>query len=305
MSNNVLKIITPQTQEIMSKCHKQLNKIGEMTYENVSRTNEKTRQFLRENSPVRLKELAQMNCFAAEKIKNKLDEKYGKNNYVLIAVGRSISSIAELMGQMGADTKIIPLSGLRRGDIDNIPQDSLRTYKSFLAQIGLSKTDLKNNKDKTYIIMDYTHYGNSLEKAEKLLKKDEMLGNANNLISLPVSEFLGNDYEMMRYNYLFEHCRFKDYSYVGKLHIDNLKDVFKRCKPERIKEFQGNITQGLRKLFWFNVFDSLKENNYKKVYPSAEMDSLYNHYISPEAVKNYLNRLCKNNNKEIDSLKQQ
>ena len=66
--------------------------------------------------------------------------------------------------------------------------------------------------------------------------------------------------------------------------------MFKECSPERAKEHSGNITQGVRKLFWFNVFDSLKENNYRKINPITELNALYEHYLSPRAVKNYLRR---------------
>ena len=288
MSINVSRISTQQKQGIISDCHKQLNKIGQITLENVSKADETTRQYLRNYSPARLKELAKMNCHAADKIKNELDKKFGKDNYTLIAVGRSISSIAELLGKIGVDTKIIPLSGLRRCNVNNISQDNLHTYKTFLVQIGLSKTDLEKNKNKTYILMDYTYYGRSLKRAEELLKKDELLGNAPNLISMPVSNVLGDDYKDKGYKTLFECCRFKDYSYVGKLHIDELDKVFECCSPERIKDYKGNITQGLRNLFWFNVYDSL--NKFNNITPRKELNALYEHHFSTKAMKNYVKR---------------
>lgn len=287
---------------LITECHKRLNKIGKITLENVAKTSKKTRQFLRDNTPVRLKELAQMNCYAADKIKKNLDSKYGRENYVLIAVGRSVSSIVELIGKMGADVKIIPMSGLRRAEIDDIPSRDLYTYKTFLHKIGLSKNNLEKNKNKTYILMDYTYYGRSLGKTEKLLKRDNMLGDAENLISIPISNILEEDYSGMKYDKLFEYCRFKDYSYVGRLNVNELKRVYEKCSPDKIKEFQGNITQGLRKLFWFNVFDCLKENRFKNEMPKAEIQALYVHRLSPKALNNYLNRLYTKNMKEIASI---
>ncbi len=275
---------------LISECQKRLNKIGKITPQSIAQADKTTREYLRKLTPVRLKELAQMNCFAAEKVKNKLDELYGENNYVLIAIGRSVSSIAETLGHMGVDTKIIPLSGLRRREVNDIPSDSLLAYKTFLVQTGLSKTDLNKNKDKTYVLMDYAYYGRTLERAEELLKKSEMLGNAPNLVSMRINDVLGEDYQKKQFKTLFEYNRFKNFSYVGRLHVDNLKNVFKECSPERAKEHSGNITQGVRKLFWFNVFDSLKENNYRKINPITELNALYEHYLSPGAVKNYLRR---------------
>ena len=150
MSINVSKV---SSSGLFTQCHEKLNKIGKMTFENVSKTDDKTRQFLRDNSPVRLKELAQLNCFAADKIKREFDSRFGENNYVLIAVGRSVSSIIELIGKLGVYTKIIPMSGLRRREINDIKNEDLHTYKTFLAQKGLSKTDLKNNKNKLIFLL--------------------------------------------------------------------------------------------------------------------------------------------------------
>ena len=275
---------------VISTCHNQLNKIGKISPSGINNLSEEFKQYIRDCTPARLKELAQMNCYAAEKVKTVLDNKFGKNNYTLIAVGRSVSSIAETLGYMGVDTKIIPLSGLRRREVHDMPANSLNTYKSFLEQIGLSKTDLSRNKNKKYILIDYAYYGRSLKRAEELLKKDEIFGDAQNLISLSVNDLLEEDYTNKQFRTLFQYNRFKNFSYVGKLHVDYLKDVYNQCSPERINEYQGNITKGLRKLFWFNVFDSLKEKNYQKINPLAELNALYEHYMSPKAVRNYLRR---------------
>ena len=278
------------TLPIISTCHTQLNKIGKISPYSISNLSEEFKQRIRDYTPARLKELAQMNCYAADKIKTELDKKFGGNNYVVIAIGRSVSSIAETLGHMGVDTKIIPLSGLRRREVHDIPANSLNTYKSFLGQIGLSKNDLSRNKNKKYILIDYAYYGRSLKRAEELLKKSEMLGDAQNLISLSVNDLLEEDYTNKQFRTLFQYNRFKNFSYVGRLHVDSLKDVYNQCSPERINEYQGNITKGLRKLFWFNVFDSLKEKNYQKINPLAELNALYEHYMSPKAVRNYLRR---------------
>lgn len=275
---------------LISECHNRLNQIGKITLQSVAQTDNKTRKFLRKVTPVRLKELAQMNCFAANKVKAELDKQFGENNYVLIAIGRSVSSIAETLGYMGVDTKIIPLSGLRRREVNDIPTDSLHTYKSFLVQKGLSKTDLSKNKNKKYVLIDYAYYGRTLDRAEELLKKDEMLGDSTNLVSMRINDILGDDYDTKQFRTLFKFNRFKNFSYVGRLHVDNLNDVYNQCLPERVKEFQGNITTGVRKLFWFNVFDSLKGKNYQKVNPVTELKALYEHYLSPKAVRNYLKR---------------
>ena len=299
MSINVSKV---SNVGLFSKCQSKLNEIGKMTLENVSKTDKGTRQFLREISPARLKELAKMNCYAADKVKQVLDSKYGKNNYILVAIGRSVSSIAETLESMGVDIKIIPMSGLRRRYVDDIPKKDLDTYKTFLVQKGLSKADLNKNKDKKYIVTDYAYYGRTLERATELLKKEEMLGNAPNLVSMRINDILGEDYDTKQFRTLFKFNRFKNYSYVGRLHVDNLDKVYEQCSPDRVKEYQGNITKGIRKLFWFNVFDSLNKKNYKNINPINELKALYEHQMSPKAVQNYLKREFDKNMNIVNSL---
>ena len=286
MGINVSKI---SNVNLISECHSRLNKIGEMTFENVKNADIKTRRFLIKNSPARLKELAKMNCFAANKVKTELDKKYGEKNYVVIAIGRSVSSIAELLKVMGVETKNIPLSGLRKRTVKDIPEDYLHTYKSYLVQIGLSKTDLKNNPDKTYVIMDYSNSGKSLKRAEEMLKSDYLLGDAKNLTAIPINELLGKDYKKRKFEDLFNCSRFKDFSFVGKLHVDNLNNVFEACFPERVKEYQGNITQGLRKLFWFNTFNFLDKNNFKNIMPTKEYNAIYAHFYNINTIRNKIN----------------
>lgn len=274
----------------ISRCHNYLDSIGKINRQGIQNTSQDVRMFLREVTPKRLKELAKLNCFAADKVKTELDKKYGANNYIVVAIGRSLSSIAELLSYMGIDTKIIPLSGLRKRVPDDIRKDDLHIYKTFLVQKGLSKTDLKKNKDKTYVLMDYTYYGRSLKRAEELLKQKELLGNAENITAMPICNALGEDYEKRYFKTLFSCNRFKYYAYVGKLHVDNLINVYDVCSPERVKEYQGNINQGMRKLFWFNVFDSLLNEDYKDIIPRTEVNALQKHYYSPEAIRNYIER---------------
>ena len=122
---------------------------------------------------------------------------------------------------------------------------------------------------------------------------------------IPVSDLLGKDYINKGYMRLFEYCRFKDYSFVAKLNPDELDKVYERCSPDRIKEFKGNITKGIRNLFWFNVYDSLINGNYSNIAPIKEISAIYRHYLSPKAVSNYLKRQMKKQNDHLESLKNQ
>lgn len=285
-SSNLSQNMNP----IYSRAHSLLDKMGNITPQSEQQVPYQVQKFLLDNTPKRMKELAKLNCYAASKVKSELDKEFGEGKYVVIAIGRSVSSIAELMGHMGVDVKIIPLSGLRQGLPDFFPEKDMQAYGTFLAKKGLSKYDLQKNSEKTYILMDYAFYGRSLERAKKLLKNYELLGNVKNLITKSINEILGDDFKTKHFDILFEYNRFKNYSYVGKLNVNNLVNVFNSCSPDVIKEYQRNMTQGIRKLFWFNVCHFFNNNNYKDVNPTEEVKALYKHYLSMEAIRRYINR---------------
>lgn len=281
----------------LSRCHEYLDKMGKINKRSVQNLSQEAKDFLREVTPDRLKELAQMNCFAADKIKNELDNKYGRNNYVIISLGRSLSSICELIKQTRTKVIHLPLSDMRRNDFNQNQDKNIIMFKKYLKFAGLTQKKLEMNPNKKYILMDYTYYGRSLDKTYDFLKKPDMLGDAPNLIKLPVCDVLGKYYNQKGFKNLFEYSRFKDYAIVGKLSIKKLSNIFIQSNPETAKEYQGNITQGVRKLFWFNVFDSLKNGEYKKdLFPRLEVDALYKHYLSPKAVRNYLKKELANMN---------
>ena len=141
--------------------------------------------------------------------------------------------------------------------------------------------------------MDYAYYGRTLDRTEQFLKRDDMFGNAENLIKMAVDVPLEEEYTGKFFNTLFSYNRFKYYSYVGKLRIENICNVFRQSSPETACEFQGNMTKGIRKLYWFNVFDSYIKNDYKDCTPVKEYNALYNHYLSPKAIQLYLEREMK------------
>lgn len=297
---------------IISGVHAHLNKIGEMSITNVKKMPKESKVYLREHTPIRIKELAQLNCYATEKIKNSLDKEYGENNYAIIAIGRSVSSMAELLKTMGVDSWIIPLSGLSfsipwyckttyinvrdklgkltrisvNGDFKStlIPEQ-LKTYSEFLKSIGLTKDEIRKNPDKKYIVMDYAHSGKSLKNALAILKDDDFLGGSPNIVKKSVNNLLGEDFYGMNFNALLNYERFKDYSYVGRMLVSNMENAFEHANPDVEPEYQGNITKGLRKLFWFNVFDSYINKTYKNCSIKHEMDAIHSHYLTEKALR--------------------
>lgn len=281
-----------------SRCHKYLDRIGTINQKNVQKLSPEVKDFLRSVTPVRLKELADMNCLAANEIKTELDKQYGVNNYVLVTIGRSLSSIAELLSYNGVSVKQIPISGLRTSDISSASPKNLAIYKSFFETIELSKEKLKKNSDKTYILTDYVYKGRSLTKMSKFLNSKDILDSPENLVCLPIDNIMGNKFQSSHIKDLLEFSRFKYFSVVGKLYPKNLNRVFIQSTQDLASEYRGNINKGVRKLFWFNVFDSLLNEDYKKVIPQKELSSIKKNFLSQSAISNFI----KQQQKEIKQL---
>ena len=119
-------------------------------------------------------------------IKTTLDGKFGEGNYVIIPLGRSISSIGKSLGyKIGEENvKQIPMSQAGRfskGYLETCAED-FDGFMKYLESIGLSKKEIETS-GKTYIITDYCCSGESLCGAERLLKSDKIWGNQPNVIA--------------------------------------------------------------------------------------------------------------------------
>ena len=268
----------------------------ELSPDTVSKLDKSIKVLLNKVTPKRIKELAQVNCYAAAKSKKYFDSLYGENNYTLIAIGRSVASIAETMKYLGADVKIIPLSGLRNGLPKEIPNIDL--YKKYLSKIGINLGMLEKNKDKKYILFDYQYSGNSLQNADEFIRKNILNSDPENLIKISINEVLDKDF-YTNFHLLFSLNRFKEFSSVGKLNIMNLKNCFKQSNPFTAIEYQSNMAKYLRKIFLYNVFECMKKDTYINSCES-ELKALYNHYLSDQAMIIRLENILK---KELTAIK--
>lgn len=275
------------------ECNKILNRVPEFTPQGYERMSFFSKAFLRKCTPIRMQELAKTACDIAFKIKNKFDNQYGENNYMIIAVGRSIASLTEILKFIGVNSTVIPLSELRFylpayiSDID--------IYKKYLDQIGLTREKIRKNPDTKFILMDYAVSGDSLSTAKEFLEKQELLGKSDNFIDREINPMI----KSLKTIQLFYYERFKNFSPVGKLPLENLKDVFIQSNSATSKEGRGNICQYVRKLFLFNVLDVLKKNDFHNFMPSREIGYI-ERYESPE----YRDRLLiQNLHEQIEELK--
>ncbi len=264
---------------IGNSCLKQIgDTISPAVYDNISPS---IKSVLENVTPKRVKELAQLNCFAAIRGKAYFDKSYGRNNYTLIAMGRSVASIAETMRFLGADVKIIPLSGLREKLPKTVPD--VDVYRKYLDSIGINIDLLEKNPNRNYILFDYTYSGNSLCNADSFFRRDIFGKNPCNFFLESINQVLGKDFQE-NFHTLFSLNRFKDFSSVGKLDILNLKNCFSQASEVDAVEYKSNMAKYLRKIFLFNVCDCLRKGKYQNVC-EEEFKALDRHYFSQEAMR--------------------
>ena len=221
------------------------------------------------------KQETEQHNFAAEAIRQNLDKEYGKNNYTVITIGRSLASISKaLAARIGEDrVKNLPMSEISYFSkftsvedyqyyIDRLKRKyNKNDLLDFLSKMQLSKEKI-NNTDHKYIIMDYSISEDSLRSAYALLTQDEILGNKNYNISYsPINELLPP--HLMTSKVLSCLCRqdYKEYSPIGKCvnlkksDLNRAMNYLNFYNAQRIKDTQ---------LFIFSLYDSFynSDKNY-------------------------------------------
>lgn len=250
---------------------------------------EKQKNKLRENfrlleaeNPKNLKSIGEIHAYAANCIKKTFDERFGENNYVVILIGRSLSSIGKSLGVKIGENNVInvPMSNSYRYKTDptslteyrhfinNLKRDDgIQTMKKFLELHNLSRKDIETS-GKNYILMDYCFKGNSLIGAEQFFKSEEVWGNKNNNIFavdflqllnkydeesitpkiklIPEGQNIFNRIQSKLYS-----CGYKKYSTINK--APELRDTMAASKENQ------NIFRIPKetKLVWFNLIDSI------------------------------------------------
>ncbi|MCR5266420.1 MAG: hypothetical protein K6E29_07495 [Cyanobacteria bacterium RUI128] len=125
-------------------------------------------------------------------IKDELNQKFGEGNYIVIPIGRSLSSIGKCLGNKIGDERVKPLPMSRAPrflDLDK-PDSKFEALertdadfdilKKYLDSIGLSKEEVKKS-NKHYIFIDYCNTGRSLAGVKKLFESDKMWGHNDNV----------------------------------------------------------------------------------------------------------------------------
>lgn len=273
-----------------------LNKIPDVNPQEYDKMSFLSKYILREITPERLQELAKITCDIAYHLKTRYDRIFGEDNYMIIAIGRSMASIAETLNFMGGDAKILPMSELRH----YIPKPirDIEVYRKYLDKIGLTKEEIRKNPQKQFILMDYAVSGDSLMCAKEFLEQPELLDKSDNLISRTLNPVI----KSLNVLKLFYHERLKNFSPVGKLPLDKLKDVDMQADSKTSQEGRGNVCQYIRKLFLFNLLDNLSKNNFHGFVPQKEINAIAR-YESQEFLERQYLKALHQMRKKINSIK--
>ena len=115
-------------------------------------------------------------------IKDTLNDKFGIGNYIVIPIGRSVSSICKCLGYKIGEDRIKPLpmsSAGRFVDLENC-KENFKLLTQYLKSIGLSKKDIKTS-NKQYVFIDYCNSGRSLQGVKTLFESNKVWGHQDNV----------------------------------------------------------------------------------------------------------------------------
>ena len=223
--------------------------------------------------------------FAANCLKSVFDKRFGENNYIVITIGRSLSSIGKVLGYKIGENNVknIPLSSIGRfytginsekynDFVDTITtRESLTTFLKYLESKNLSKENIQNS-GKNYIIMDFCSTGKSLKGAEQLFKSDYIYGNNKNIYAVDFIQLIKN-IDPISYKEITDQN--KDINFLDTLlqdlfcskykklatvhHTCRLKDVYDKTPEEIIKNADKET-----KLLLFKLLDYQMTKNKNK-----------------------------------------
>ncbi|MBO5385813.1 hypothetical protein J6A64_05805 [bacterium] len=148
-------------------------------------------EIIRSSNIDALNSLDDIHTIVPNALKDMFDNFFGAGKYVVITIGRSLSTIGKALGYRIGEENVVnlPMSWSRRFMPDTTRVgDHFETYKNitshnegldkfleYLGKIGLSKEQVKNS-GKSYVLMDYCCSGDSLKGAEFLFKSDYVWG---------------------------------------------------------------------------------------------------------------------------------
>lgn len=166
-------------------------------------------------------------------LKETLEKKYGSGNFMVISIGRSLSSICKCLGYKIGEENIIqlPMSDARRfcNNLSKIRQSGIDALTNYMESMGMSKEAVQTS-DKKYIFTDFRCRGGTMAGVEYLFKSERMFGDNDNMIFNHIFEILP-DYYGSWLSQTLGSMDYKDLSVVNM--CDNLFKTAKSVyKPE-------------------------------------------------------------------------
>lgn len=240
---------------------KPLEKLSELNLSEYKALSVLDKFFLRASTPKDIKIAAKNTLALGNDICKYFDKRYGKDNYTLISIGRSLAAPVEAAGLRGRHVVHLPLSSLSGGVTHEIK--GVELYKEFLDSKGLTKEFIENNPERAFVLIDNSCSGESLKNAHALLGRDYLLGNPERLEIVTAEDVLGYKYRKYNMSMYFVNAPLKKYSPVGYLPVYDLRNVFRQSNYKTCTQYTDKIERDERKLFWFTVVDIL--NKYKPI----------------------------------------
>lgn len=204
--------------------------------------------------PEDVKKAACESAFASIKTKEYFDDRYGKNNYVIISMGTSPAGIAKGMEFTGVDVRYLPISSLdalfnkKHKDLPVLCH-STGKYLEYLDSIGLNKKEIEKDK-REYILIDYTASGDSLSVASDIARMHLGIKSSNfHVMSInedinSASKLSESDFERMS-KYVNEYMvtsDMEDYCGIPHLSFQMLDDIERLIEsPKYTKETDFEI----------------------------------------------------------------
>jgi hypothetical protein len=139
-------------------------------------------------------EYLRLHDIAASRIKEELDYNFGEGNYVVISIGRSLSSICKCLGYKIGEENVIQLPMSDAGRfipyrVAKLKEGGINALKDYLDSKGMSKEAVETS-GKKYIFTDFRAKGDSMRGAKTLFKSDRMFGNSDNILFMHQYEIL-------------------------------------------------------------------------------------------------------------------
>ena len=180
-----------------------------------------------------------------ERLEIELNKRY-PNGCKLVGVGRSPSLLIELFKAKGYDAQSCAISGLSNCEYDItghsfymnklLPED-IEMYSKYLGEKGIT-ADKVNSSTKPVVFIDYTRTGETLKKFAQLLARPE-IGIKRNVEFLSINRDLLPSLTTLEHKMileLWENCGLKEFSFVPRLDISQLRNtdqITKDFKPSK------------------------------------------------------------------------